>query len=248
MITTDDCLDVIVVGAGQAGLARASHLRRHQPAVPRRRRRSGARPRLAHAAGTRCGCSPPRSTTGCPGMAFPAPADSYPTKDEVADYLAAYAAAVRAAGAAGLRGAPAGAAATAVRVHTTQGTLRARQVVVATGPFQDPGRARARRRASGPRSSSCTARRTATPPTLPDRDRCWSSAAATPGCRSPHELAADPRGHAGGRDTDRPAAPADPRPRPVLVADPFGVLTGARPTPGSRAGCGPGATSSSARR
>ena len=43
-------------------------------------------------AGTRCGCSPRRSTTGCPGWPFPAPADSYPTKDEVADYLAAYAA------------------------------------------------------------------------------------------------------------------------------------------------------------
>jgi putative flavoprotein involved in K+ transport len=72
-------------------------------------------------------------------MAFPAPADSYPTKDPVADYLQAYAAAfdlpVRL-----------NAKVTELRrledasfeVHTADASYRAGQVVVATGPFQVP--------------------------------------------------------------------------------------------------------------
>jgi putative flavoprotein involved in K+ transport len=73
-------------------------------------------------------------------MAFPAPADTYPTKDPVADYLQAYVAAFD----------------LPVRLHAEVTELRrlengtfevrtaadevfgARQVVVATGPFQVP--------------------------------------------------------------------------------------------------------------
>jgi putative flavoprotein involved in K+ transport len=71
-------------------------------------------------------------------MAFPAPADTYPTKDPVADYLRAYAAAFDLpvwlnARVAGLR--PVG---EEFEVRSADKTFHARQVVVATGPFQGP--------------------------------------------------------------------------------------------------------------
>ncbi len=73
-------------------------------------------------------------------MPFPAPHGSYhPTKDDVADYLQAYARRFRL---------PVRLNSTVMRLHndaegsfaatTPDGTVRARQVVVATGPFQTP--------------------------------------------------------------------------------------------------------------
>ncbi len=71
-------------------------------------------------------------------MAFPAPAGTYPTKDEVADYLQSYAAkfelpvlfnvAVRRVTHDGH----------VFHLETSRASLRARQVVVATGPFGRP--------------------------------------------------------------------------------------------------------------
>lgn len=83
----EDCLDVVVIGAGQAGLAIAWHLSRH-----------GARFRLLDST-SQIGDSwrtrwdslrlfTPAQYDSLPGMPFPAPADTYPTKDEVAQYLA----------------------------------------------------------------------------------------------------------------------------------------------------------------
>ena len=46
---------------------------------------------MAQRAGTRCGSSRPAFRDGLPGMPFPAPRTAYPTKDEMADYLEAYA-------------------------------------------------------------------------------------------------------------------------------------------------------------
>jgi putative flavoprotein involved in K+ transport len=81
----------------------------------------------------------PAQYDALPGMAFPAPADTYPTKDPVADYLQAYAAAfdfpVRLnAKAIELSRRGDG----SFQVHTADASYRARQVVVATGPFQVP--------------------------------------------------------------------------------------------------------------
>jgi putative flavoprotein involved in K+ transport len=82
--------DVIVIGGGQSGLSAGYHLAR-----------SGARFVILEAH-TRIGDSwrqrwdslrlfTPAKFSGLDGMPFPAPRNSFPTKDEMADYLEAYA-------------------------------------------------------------------------------------------------------------------------------------------------------------
>src|SRR5689334_14558981 len=84
-------LDVIVIGAGQAGLALGHYLQRRRARF------------LVLDAGPQIGSSwrnrwdslrlfSPARYDSLPGLPFPAPADSHPTKDDVADYLAVYAA------------------------------------------------------------------------------------------------------------------------------------------------------------
>ena len=95
----DEPLDVVVIGGGQAGLAVAWHLAPAGTAVRGAGGRRPARAARGAAAGTRCGCSALLSTTPCPAWPFPAPADTYPGKEAVADFLRDYAASVRPAGA-----------------------------------------------------------------------------------------------------------------------------------------------------
>jgi putative flavoprotein involved in K+ transport len=133
----DRLLDVVVVGGSQSGLAMAWHLAQQ-----------GLRfvvleagPEVGHVWRQRWDSLKlftPAQYDALPGMAFPAPADTYPTKDPVADYLQAYVAAfdlpVRLnARVAGLSQTEEG-----FEVGTADATYRARQVVVATGPFQVP--------------------------------------------------------------------------------------------------------------
>jgi putative flavoprotein involved in K+ transport len=136
--TPDQPLDVLVIGAGQAGLALGHHL-----AV------RGA-DFLVVDGGAEIGSSwrdrwdslrlfSPAQYDSLPGLPFPAPADTHPSKDDVAHYLAAYAAHFAL---------PVQLNTPVLRLHrdadgtftatTPTGTLRARQVVVATGPFQTP--------------------------------------------------------------------------------------------------------------
>jgi putative flavoprotein involved in K+ transport len=130
-------VDVVVVGGGQAGLAIAWQLQQR-----------GLQPVVLEAGG-RVGESwrsrwdslrlfTPAQYDALPGMPFPAATDTYPTKDPVADYLERYAAA----------------SAVAVRLHarvtdlrrigdlfevrTANDVFHAARVVVATGPFQVP--------------------------------------------------------------------------------------------------------------
>lgn len=132
-----DCLDVIVIGAGQAGLSLAWHLA-HQG---RRFVVLDAAPELGHAWRSRWDSLrlfTPAQYDALPGMDFPAAADTYPTKDQAADYLVEYATRFQlpvllSTTATGLEQLT-----DRFAVHTNQGTLRARQVVVATGPFQKP--------------------------------------------------------------------------------------------------------------
>jgi putative flavoprotein involved in K+ transport len=83
--------DVLVVGAGQAGLALAYHLQRRgrQVLLVDRNERIGDSWR---ARWDSLKLYSPASRDGLPGMPFPAGRTSYPTKDEMADYLEAYAA------------------------------------------------------------------------------------------------------------------------------------------------------------
>jgi putative flavoprotein involved in K+ transport len=133
----EDRLDVLVIGAGQAGLALAWHLRRQGL----RFLLVDAAPALGHSWRNRWDSLrlfSPAQYDGLPGMPFPARADTYPSKDEVADYLAAYAAAfdlpvLLGTAVTRLEQGEAGFVA-----HTRHGVLRAQQVVVATGAFQRP--------------------------------------------------------------------------------------------------------------
>jgi putative flavoprotein involved in K+ transport len=133
----DGLLDVVVVGGSQSGLAMAWHLAQQ-----------GLRcvvleagPEVGHVWRSRWDSLKlftPAQYDALPGMAFPAPADSYPTKDPVADYLAAYVAAFNLpvrlnAGVTRLSKTDDG-----FEVQTADEVFQARQVVVATGPFQVP--------------------------------------------------------------------------------------------------------------
>src|SRR5215831_19913720 len=88
--TGDEVLDVIVVGGGQAGLAMGWHLARHHLRFVVLE----AAPEIGHSWRSRWDSLTlftPAQYDALPGMPFPGPPDTYPTKDPVADYLRDYA-------------------------------------------------------------------------------------------------------------------------------------------------------------
>ena len=133
----DELLDVMVVGGSQAGLAMSWHLARQNLRFVVLE----AGPEIGHTWSSRWDSLrlfTPAEYDGLPGMPFPGPPDTYPAKDPVARYLKAYAAAfdlpVRLnAGVTALSRTAEG-----FEARTESGVFRARQVVVATGPFQVP--------------------------------------------------------------------------------------------------------------
>jgi putative flavoprotein involved in K+ transport len=129
--------DVLVVGAGQSGLALGYHLQRRgrEVLLVDRNERVGDSWR---ARWDSLKLYSPASRDGLPGMPFPAGRTAYPTKDKMADYLEAYAARFE----------------LPVRLRTEIGTLthedgrfvahtggsriEAQNVVVASGVFEKP--------------------------------------------------------------------------------------------------------------
>jgi putative flavoprotein involved in K+ transport len=137
MSGTPDRMETVVIGGGQSGLAVGYHLMRHgRPFVildanertgdPWRKRWDSLR------------VFTPARLNGLPGMPFPAPASSFPTKDEVADYLAAYAARFELPVRTGVR--VDGLSRFNDRFVVTTGGRRfeADNVVVATGAYHNP--------------------------------------------------------------------------------------------------------------
>ncbi|MGY1795967.1 flavin-containing monooxygenase [Geodermatophilus sp. SYSU D00525] len=129
--------DVVVVGGGQADLAAAWYLRERGL----RFLVLEAAAELGHSWRTRwesLRLFTPAEHDALPGLPFPAPAGTYPGKEAVADYLRDYAAAFDLpvqldARVTGLQRTDGG-----FRLDAAGRMYSARQVVVATGPFQTP--------------------------------------------------------------------------------------------------------------
>src|SRR5262249_20488112 len=83
--------ETVIVGAGQAGLSVGYHLKRkgHSFATLGGEARIGGSWRRRWDS---LRLYSPAMRDALPGMRFPAPATTYPTKDEMGDYLEAYAA------------------------------------------------------------------------------------------------------------------------------------------------------------
>jgi putative flavoprotein involved in K+ transport len=133
----DPVLDVVVIGGGQAGLAMGYHLAQH-----------GLRFQIVDA-GAGVGDAwrsrwdslqlfTPAQYANLPGLPFPASPDTYPGKDDVADYLQVYATTFQLPVRSGLRVTSLTNTDGSYTVKAGAETLRARQVVVATGPFHVP--------------------------------------------------------------------------------------------------------------
>ena len=88
----------------------------------------------------------PAQYDALPGMAFPAPADTYPAKDPVAGYLQAYTAAFDLPVRLNARVTDLARTQEGFEVRTDNDVFHAWQVVVATGPFQVPFTPQAARR------------------------------------------------------------------------------------------------------
>jgi putative flavoprotein involved in K+ transport len=135
--TDTNALDTIVIGAGQAGLAIAWHLRQQ-----------GLRFVVLDAADTvghawrfrwdSLTLFTPAQYSALPGLAFPGDPDHYPSKDAVADYLHRYATEFDLPIQLNTTVTGLSHAGTVFDVETTGQHLQARQVIVATGPFQMP--------------------------------------------------------------------------------------------------------------
>lgn len=132
-----ELLDVVVIGGSQAGLAMAWHLaRRHLRFVVLE-----AAPEIGHTWRSRWDSLTlftPTQYDALPGMPFPGPPDTYPAKDPVADYLEAYAAAFNLPVRLNARVTELSRTEAGFEIRTQDEVFRARQVVVATGPFQVP--------------------------------------------------------------------------------------------------------------
>jgi putative flavoprotein involved in K+ transport len=130
-------VETVIIGAGQAGLSVGYHLARRG----RRFVILDAYQRIGDPWRTRwdslCLFTPARYD-GLPGWPFPAPAWSFPTKDEMADYLEAYAARFQLPVRTGTRAERLSREGDRYVVTAGENRLEADQVVVATGAYRRP--------------------------------------------------------------------------------------------------------------
>ena len=129
--------DVVVVGGGQAGLAMGYHLQK-----------TGldftildAGPVVGHVWRSRWDSLrlfTPAQYANLPGLPFPAPVDTYPGRDQVADYLTTYADHFNLPIQLRSRATALSREHDGFAVTAPTGTYLARQVVIATGPFSTP--------------------------------------------------------------------------------------------------------------
>lgn len=130
-------VETVVIGGGQAGLAMGHYLK-HQG---REFLILDAAPRPGDAWRTRWDSLTlftPARYSALPGMLFPGEPDAFPTKDQVADYLEAYAARFDLPVRSGRRVTSLCQGGTGFMVEAGGERYEAGQVVVATGPFQTP--------------------------------------------------------------------------------------------------------------
>ena len=133
----DELLDVVVIGGSQAGLAMAWHLAHERLRFVVLE----AGPEIGHTWQSRWDSLTlftPTQHNALPGMPFPGPPDTYPTKDPVARYLKDYAVAFDLPVRLNARVTALIRTTEGFEVRTGDGVVRASQVVAATGPFQMP--------------------------------------------------------------------------------------------------------------
>jgi putative flavoprotein involved in K+ transport len=132
--TNAERVETLIIGAGQAGLSTGYHLQRlgRDFLIIDANQRVGDNWR-SHWDSLRL-YSPARNDN-LPGMDFPAPRWSFPTKDEVADYLEAYATKFALPVRLGIRVRSLSKSGEGYRVDHANGSFEANNVVVATGTF-----------------------------------------------------------------------------------------------------------------
>ncbi|MGY4647258.1 flavin-containing monooxygenase [Mycobacterium sp. URHB0021] len=132
-------IEVLVVGAGQAGIAMSEHLSSHGVAhLVLERDRIAERWRSWR--WDSLVANGPAWHDRFPGLEFDIDPDGFATKEEVADYFVSYAEKVDAPIRTGVEviSVRKNSGRTGFRVETSHGTIEARYVVAATGPFQRP--------------------------------------------------------------------------------------------------------------
>ena len=136
---SNEVIDTIVVGAGQAGLAMSEHLTAAGiPHIVLERHRIAERWRTAR--WDTLVANGPAWHDRFPGLKFQGDPDSFPSKEEVADYFGSYAKMIAAPVRCGVevRSVQRLAGRVGFHVETSEGAFEATNVVAATGPFQIP--------------------------------------------------------------------------------------------------------------
>jgi putative flavoprotein involved in K+ transport len=137
MTSGDESFDTVVIGGGQAGLAVGYHLARQERSFVILDGHGRVGDSWRHRWDSLRVFTPARFDN-LPGWSFPAPAWSYPSKDDVADYLEAYAARFRLPVRTGVRVDGLARDGDAYVVTSGPHRYRAANVVVATGGYPAP--------------------------------------------------------------------------------------------------------------